>query len=147
MCSTAAGPGIGATTPDSADGSSTLGTSLSFFSACFSSSGGGVAGGVGGVSCFGFESREPTWSFGWYFLRMPSLWYFQNSVQLSVFDWSEWGRAQLTLRSIFAGYSGEDCGMMLASQNEIGGRLNAYSSCRRDARRRTRSSRIHRHRQ
>jgi len=32
----------------------------------------GAGGGGGGAACF-FESRDPTLSFGWYFLRMPSV--------------------------------------------------------------------------
>jgi len=38
---------------------------------------GGEGGGVGSAAGF-LVSSEPTWSFPLYFLRMPSLWYFQN---------------------------------------------------------------------
>jgi hypothetical protein len=44
---------------------------------------GGVAGGVGGVAAF-LVLREPTWSLALYFLRMPSLWYFQNCLLASL---------------------------------------------------------------
>jgi hypothetical protein len=37
---------------------------------------------VGGAEAF-FVSREPTWSFALYFLRMDSLWYFQNCFEAS----------------------------------------------------------------
>ncbi len=42
------------------------------FGAAFAASAGGVDGGVGGVACF-LVSKEPTFSFGAYFLRIPSL--------------------------------------------------------------------------
>jgi len=102
LSSIAAGPGIGATKPGSADGLRTL-ISSSFFGAFFSAgvgdaddfaggaaagffscAGGGVAGGVGGAAPFAFESREPTCSFAWYFFRMLSLWYFQNCFEASL---------------------------------------------------------------
>jgi hypothetical protein len=35
-------------------------------------------------SGLGLVSREPTWSLAWYFLRMPSLWYFQNCLEASL---------------------------------------------------------------
>jgi len=62
--------------PDSADG-----TTSSFFS----SEGGGVAEGVGGVcwAGLGLLSSEPTCSCFWYFFRMDSLWYFQNCFEAS----------------------------------------------------------------
>ena len=64
-------PWVGAadTVPDSATG-----WAISFA--------GGVGGGVGGVSCF-FVSKDPTCSCPLYFLRMPSLWYFQNCFEAS----------------------------------------------------------------
>ena len=72
--SAAAGPGTGATVPDSADG-----TTFSFFSA-----GGGVAGGVGGAAAAFLLSSEPTCNCDLYFLRMLSLWYFQNCFEASL---------------------------------------------------------------
>ena len=63
--------GIGATVPDSTEGLTT-----SFFS-------GGVAGGVGGASCF-LLSSDPICRFPLYFLSMPSLWYFQNCFEASL---------------------------------------------------------------
>lgn len=65
------GPGAADKVPDSA-----FGLTASF---C----GGGVAGGVGGAAAF-LVFREPTWSDFWYFLRMPSLWYFQNCLEASL---------------------------------------------------------------
>ena len=57
---------------------------MSFFFSSFFSAGGGVAGGVGGAADFGLESSEPTNSFLEYFLRMDSLWYFQNCLEASL---------------------------------------------------------------
>lgn len=71
--SAALGPGAGATVPDSA-----CGTTFFFFFSC----GGGVAGGVGGAAAF-LVSNDPTWSLPLYFLRMLSLWYFQNCFEAS----------------------------------------------------------------
>lgn len=65
----AAGPGAGATTPGSAEGLT--------FSFC------GVDEEACGVGAF-LESSEPTWSFDLYFLRMLSLWYFQNCFEASL---------------------------------------------------------------
>ena len=70
--STGAPVGTGTTAPLSA-----CGLTNSFLAA------GGVAGGVGGAAPF-FEPKEPTWSFPLYFLRMPSLWYFQNCFDASL---------------------------------------------------------------
>lgn len=85
----AAGPGMGATKPGSADGWTTL-MSSSFLGAFFSAGVGdddaaddSDAGGVGGASPLVLESSEPTWSFALYFLRMLSLWYFQNCFEAS----------------------------------------------------------------
>jgi len=61
---------MGATTPDSAEGCATFlsgGGNSAFFSGFFSSAGAEAA------ASFGLESREPTSSWGLYFLRMPSL--------------------------------------------------------------------------
>lgn len=46
--------------------------------------GAGAASGAGaaGAAAF-FVSNEPTLSLAWYFLRMPSLWYFQNCLDAS----------------------------------------------------------------
>lgn len=63
----AAGPGAGATTPDSGEGMT------------FSAAGGGE----GGAAVF-FESRDPTRSLGLNFWRMDSLWYFQNCLEASL---------------------------------------------------------------
>lgn len=68
----ASSTGTGTTTPLSA-----CGFTISFFSA------GGLAGGVGGAAAF-LVSRDPTCSFGLYFLRIPSLWYFQNCLLASL---------------------------------------------------------------
>lgn len=58
--------------PDSA-----CGTTFSAFWA------GGDGGGVG--ACVGaLVSSDPTWSFPLYFLRIPSLWYFQNCLLASL---------------------------------------------------------------
>jgi hypothetical protein len=62
----AAGPGAGATCPGSAEG-----ITFSFF---FS---------AGGAATF-LESSEPTCSFDLNFLRMDSLWYFQNCLEASL---------------------------------------------------------------
>lgn len=72
-CCAAAGPGIGATVPLSADGE----TAATFCSL-------GDAGGVGGPAACFLVSNEPTWSLPLYFLRMPSLWYFQNCLEASL---------------------------------------------------------------
>lgn len=53
------------------------GLTISFFCGA----GGGVAGGVGGAA---FVSSDPTCSCFWYFLRMLSLWYFQNCFDASL---------------------------------------------------------------
>lgn len=60
-------PGTGATVPDSA-----CGFTFSLTSAFFST-GGGVAGGVGGAASFFLLSRDPTSSWLLYFLSMLSL--------------------------------------------------------------------------
>jgi hypothetical protein len=72
--SIAAPVGCGATAPEFASGLTT-----SFFSACFS--GAAVAGGAEGTALL---SSEPTCSCFWYFLRMLSLWYFQNCFEASL---------------------------------------------------------------
>lgn len=64
-CSSASLPGMGATTPGSADGFTIS------FSGC--AAGGGVAGGVGGGAVFILLSSDPICSWLLYFLRMPSL--------------------------------------------------------------------------
>ena len=44
----------------------------------------GTATGMGSAAGLGLVSSDPTWSCFWYFLRMPSLWYFQNCLDASL---------------------------------------------------------------
>ena len=92
--SAAAGPGatepVPASTAGSAAGplssfhSSGAGAGADLEPTSVSVGAGGVAGGVGGVAVCFLDSSAPTCSCGRYFLRMPSLWYFQNCFEASL---------------------------------------------------------------
>lgn len=83
-----------------------------------------MAGGVGGAAAAFLESNEPTCNFGLNFLRIPSLWYFQNCLDASLPAtlWRTVGLSQWIGR-------GGQCSWVGAGRRGRIGRLTLFPAC------------------